>query len=241
MSTNSRRISSLLLISTLLLAGCGATKAHNDTSAEVAESSVSTSQPETQAPTTAEPSSPTDTATPSSSTSSTSNYEAQSSPSASDNIKLSEPSDSMVLDDFAAHSDGWKDGTFSIAGETMTGIGTKLNQCIDSPKTNDLGDGYNPGVETLRLNLGHKYSSLKFKAGQNIGSQSMDQILAIRITDGTKQIKEIHTVRFDEIAPIEIDTTNQSVLFIQVYIQKAGSDSCTSKSIEPVIYDISLS
>lgn len=225
----------------MFLAGCGATKASDNGPSASAESNTSASQQVIQSPTAAESSSLTEASSPSSSASSISNYEAQSSPSASDNIKLSEPSDSMVLDDFAAHSDGWKDGTFSIAGETMTGIGTKLDQCIEAPQTNDLGNSFSYGEETLRLNLGHKYSSLKFKAGQNIGSQSMDQILAIRITDGTKQIGEIHTVQFDEIVPIDIDTTNRSVIFIQMYIQKKGSDTCSSKSIEPVIYNVSLS
>ncbi|MFW0170062.1 hypothetical protein [Rothia sp. P4278] len=241
MKTNIKIVLSLGLTSAMLLAGCGATKASNNEPTATAESSATASQQVIQSPTTAEPSLSTEATSPSSSASSISNYEAQNSPSASDNIKLSGPSDSMVLDDFAAHSNGWKDGTFSVAGETMTGIGTKLDQCIEAPQTNDLGNGFSHGEETLRLNLGHKYSSLKFKAGQNIGSQSMDQVLAIRITDGTKQIGEIHTVHFDEITPIEIDTTNRSVIFIQMYIQKTGSNSCSSKSIEPVIYNVSLS
>ncbi|MFW0179871.1 hypothetical protein [Rothia sp. P5766] len=240
MKTNMKSFVSLAFVSAMLLAGCGATKA-SDSEPAATESSASTSQQVIQSPASAEPSSSTEAASPSSPAARASNYEAQSSPSASDNIKLSEPSDSMVLDDFAAHSNGWKDGTFSIAGETMTGIGTKLDQCIEAPQTNDLGNSYGSGEETLRLNLGHKYSSLKFKAGQNIGSQSMDQVLAIRITDGTKQIGDIHTVQFDEIVPIDIDTTNRSVIFIQIYIQKKGSDTCSSKSIEPVIYNVSLS
>lgn len=146
-----------------------------------------------------------------------------------------------MLNDFAAVSSGWSDGVYQIAEKSdITGIGTELTSCIETPETAGMDNTYSYATQALRLNLGHKFDSLKFEAGQGNNSASLDKNMAVRITDGTKQIGEISTISFDEYRTIDVPVTGRNVIIIQVYMPKAPGESCSSSSINPVIYNVEL-
>lgn len=164
-------------------------------------------------------------------------------PSASDtsaNLSTDSAKSTLTLDDFAAHSDGWDDGTFDIAEKSeVTGMSTKLTTCVDSPKSNGL-EKYDSSVQTLRLNLGHKYENLKFDTGQNNNSEALDRVVSVRVTDGTQQIGNIYNVAFDEIKNINIDVKDRNIIFIQFYMTESSGESCSSQGVSPVVFNVNL-
>ncbi|WP_188360239.1 hypothetical protein [Rothia aerolata] len=118
-------------------------------------------------------------------------------------------------------------------------MGTQLRQCVEAPKTAGL-DKYDSSVQTLRLNLGHKYESLKFKVALENNS-AVDRTLNVRVTDGSKQFGNITTVSFDEEASVEVPVKDRNAVFLQFYATTSDDSSCSSgDSSIPVIYDIEL-
>ncbi len=158
------------------------------------------------------------------------------------NLSTEKANSYLVLNDFSGATTGWQDGVYHIAEKSdITGIGTELSSCTPAPDHNDMGDGFSNNTQTLRLNLGHKFDTLKFEVGQGNDSKSLNQDLAVRITDGSKQIGEITTVKFDEYKTVEISTKDRNVIFIQFYMPATAGESCYSNSIVPVIFNVELS
>lgn len=237
-----RKSMALVALATLSLVGCGAADSSNQ-AVETAASAYQT----TQAPNVS-----TSTAAPAESTSSSSSTPSQSattlaastaeSSAYTSNLSTEKANSYLVLNDFAGATSDWQDGLYHIAEKSeITGIGTKLTSCISTPDHNDMGtSSYSNDTQTLRLNLGHKFETLQFEVGQGNDSQSLNQELAVRITDGSKQIGEISTVRFDEYKTVEVPVKDRNVIFLQFYMPATAGESCSSESIIPVIFNVEL-
>lgn len=244
---------SLIATAALLLTSCSAQEPMGTQSSRSEEPTAIPSSPITSSaipssssspststlPTASSSASPTSFSSPSSLPSST---DLATSPASDNPAPLSERSNGspLSLDDFNRYSEGWKDGTYAIANESgITGIGTVLKTCASAPTSPDMTSStFNPDFASLRLNLGQKFEKLTFKAGQDIDSDVMNRTISFRFTDGKQQIGEIHTVEYDEISPITVDVTDQSVLFIQVYMSSKDGEDCSDQKVTPVLYDI---
>lgn len=237
------RIKSFTLLAALALVftGCTASDSPDESTTEETQAAATTPAPETT-PTTisATPAEPTPSASSPLATASLATASAEPS-ERSPHLSTERANTYLVLNDFAAASSDWRDGVFQIAEKSdITGIGTELNYCIETPQSAGMDNLNENSTQALRLNLGHKFDSLKFEVGQENDSAALDQNMAVRITDGTKQIGEINTVAFDEYRTIDVPVTGRNVIIIQVYIPKAAGESCSSSSISPVIYKVEL-
>lgn len=145
----------------------------------------------------------------------------------------------LTLDDFGDKTEGWQDSSYDVADRSgITGIGVTLSgsSICGTPENADLSRRVY-GISGLRLNLSHKYNTLKFKIGQSNSSVAVDQRVLVRITDGKRQIGDIHPVDFDEIEEVEADVSGMNALFLQFYLDDKVK-TCGSQEVTPVIYDV---
>ena len=147
--------------------------------------------------------------------------------------------ENLALDKFSEASGKWSDSSFDVANQAgVTGIGTELKVC-GTPKNAGMADSYGEDGHKLRLNLGHKYKTLKFNVGQGNGSSAIDQSVLVRVTDGAKQFGDIYKVNFDEIKPIEVDVAGKNVVILQFYLDDQVK-KCGQESVTAVLYNIQL-
>ena len=145
----------------------------------------------------------------------------------------------LTAGDFSDKQGEWKDGNYNVADQSgITGFSVDLKAC-DVPKGAGFGSGgyYEPAI--LRFNLGHRYTKLKFKVGQQNESKDIGQAVLIRSTDGEKQFGDITRVGFDEVSDVEVDVKDKNVIFLQFYLDE-GVKSCGNDPVTAVVYDAVL-
>ena len=145
----------------------------------------------------------------------------------------------LTAGDFSDKQGEWKDGNYNVADQSgITGFSVDLEAC-KVPQGAGFGQGgpYYPAV--LRFNLGHRYTTLKFKVGQQNESKDIGQAVLIRSTDGEKQFGDITRVGFDEVSDVEVDVKDKNVIFLQFYLDE-GVKSCGNDPVTAVVYDAVL-
>ena len=146
----------------------------------------------------------------------------------------------MTAGDFSDKQGEWKDGNYNVADQSgITGFSVDLRGCKVPKAAGFDQSGPNYPAAVLRFNLGHRYTKLKFKVGQQNESKDIGQAVLIRSTDGEKQFGDITRVGFDEVSDVEVDVKDKNVIFLQFYLDE-GVKSCGNDPVTTVVYDAVL-